>query len=32
MDFINFIRLWNILLNGDYKDKLKLLFVSHFQG
>lgn len=32
MDFINFIRLWNILLNGDYKDKLKLLFVSHIQG
>jgi hypothetical protein len=32
IDFINFIRLWNILLNGDFKDKLKLLFIAHFEG
>ena len=32
MDFINFIRLWNILLNEDFKQKLKLLFVSHLKG
>ncbi|CAF0721766.1 unnamed protein product [Adineta ricciae] len=31
MDFINFIRLWNILLNEDFKEKLKLLFVSHLK-
>ncbi|CAF1392144.1 unnamed protein product [Adineta ricciae] len=31
MDFINFIRLWNILLNEDFKLKLKLLFVSHLK-
>ncbi|CAF1266589.1 unnamed protein product [Rotaria sordida] len=29
IDFINFIRLWNILLNGDFRDKLKLLFIAH---
>jgi hypothetical protein len=32
MDFIKFIRLWDILLNGDFKQKLKLLFVVHLKG
>ncbi|CAF3906161.1 unnamed protein product [Rotaria sp. Silwood2] len=31
IDFINFIRLWNILLNGDFNDKLKLLFIAHIE-
>jgi hypothetical protein len=32
IDFINFIRLWNILLNGDFKEKLILLFIAHLEG
>ncbi|CAF1035573.1 unnamed protein product [Adineta steineri] len=31
IDFINFIRLWNILLNGDVTEKLKLLFIIHMK-
>lgn len=29
LDFIRFIRLWNILINGDFQEKLKLLFIAH---
>ena len=32
IDFIRFIRLWNILWNGDFKDKLTILFIAHLQG
>ncbi|UJR21588.1 hypothetical protein I4U23_024670 [Adineta vaga] len=31
MDFISFIRLWNILLNEEFKEKLKLLFIIHLK-
>ncbi|CAF4493213.1 unnamed protein product, partial [Rotaria sp. Silwood2] len=31
IDFIHFIRLWNILWNEDFKDKLIILFLSHLE-
>ncbi|CAF5078189.1 unnamed protein product, partial [Rotaria magnacalcarata] len=31
IDFINFIRLWNILLNEDFNDKLRLIFIAHIE-
>ncbi|CAF4497386.1 unnamed protein product [Rotaria socialis] len=31
IDFINFIRLWNILLNGEFNDKLRLIFIAHIE-
>jgi hypothetical protein len=32
IDFIHFIRLWNILWNGDFKDKISILFLAHVEG
>ena len=32
IDFIHFIRLWNILWNGNIRDKLILLFISHLES
>lgn len=32
IDFIHFIRLWNILWNRNLRQKLIILFVAHIQG
>ena len=32
IDFIHFIRLWNILWNGEFRDKLIILFLAHLES
>ncbi|UJR27471.1 hypothetical protein I4U23_008757 [Adineta vaga] len=32
IDFIHFIRLWNILWNGEFRDKLIILFLAHLEN